>query len=120
MQIKKRVLYSKAAQRHTSCRCDSCRIVKGSKQVHCRYCDVCVSGFDHHCHWLGICVCASNYAWFLMEVAAVLLQAYTNILLVAVGNEAKTLLWLYIAAFVYLVSVLSVHLNKAFHILATK
>lgn len=38
------------------------------KQVHCRYCNICVNCFDHHCFWLGCCINEDNYGWFMISL----------------------------------------------------
>ena len=33
-------------------------------QNHCRFCNVCIEGFDHHCVWVGKCIGKNNLKTF--------------------------------------------------------
>ena len=46
--------------------CSNCRIYynSNSKVSHCRFCNVCIEGFDHHCVWVGKCIGKNNLKTF--------------------------------------------------------
>lgn len=50
------------------------------KQVHCRYCNICVDRFDHHCFWLGCCVNENNYGGFLLSLISALYMYFLGLL----------------------------------------
>ena len=35
-----------------------------TKMIHCRYCNVCIKGYDHHCPWISKCVGKNNISRF--------------------------------------------------------
>ena len=48
--------------------CQTCRIFRPARTLHCGRCSTCVLEFDHHCNWLGTCLGRRNYRsfyWFV-------------------------------------------------------
>jgi len=46
--------------------CQKCKIKynKDKKVYHCKFCNVCIEGYDHHCIWIGKCVGKKNIFYF--------------------------------------------------------
>eukprot|EP00929_Paragymnodinium_shiwhaense_P036578 TRINITY_DN19582_c0_g1_i1.p1 TRINITY_DN19582_c0_g1~~TRINITY_DN19582_c0_g1_i1.p1 ORF type:complete len:276 (+),score=29.75 TRINITY_DN19582_c0_g1_i1:63-830(+) len=44
--------------------CKACSLVQPPGCYHCRWCRVCVDGWDHHCPWMNKCIGRKNLASF--------------------------------------------------------
>jgi predicted amidophosphoribosyltransferase len=49
--------------------CNKCGAEIKIKTYHCRYCDVCINGYDHHCQWVAQCIGKGNLYRFYFFVA---------------------------------------------------
>ncbi|TNJ30421.1 DHHC palmitoyltransferase [Giardia muris] len=106
--------------------CEKCRLPMrpGSalreKQVHCRYCDVCIDAFDHHCFWLGCCISRYNYwrffgtlCWTLLTIIVGLVDsAYYYRLMERIPIMVRIGLAVQFVAYITAFLTLLVHVNK--------
>jgi len=55
--------------------CSICKIYYNynKKIYHCKFCNVCIEGFDHHCIWIGKCVGKKNILYFKLFLTNVIL-----------------------------------------------
>ena len=44
--------------------CGICKVKQPRGTHHCKYCGVCVVGWDHHCQWMGKCIGRKNVCFF--------------------------------------------------------
>lgn len=53
--------------------CDICKVYSSydNKVFHCKFCDICIEGFDHHCPWTGKCIGKKNFKSFVFFVGVV-------------------------------------------------
>lgn len=67
------ILYKQLNQKDNGDFCQICEsyIPPGSNTVHCKFCNVCVTGFDHHCAWIGKCVGKNNLFSFYFLLGSV-------------------------------------------------
>lgn len=88
--------------RFTYDRCDKCKLVKDRQQVHCRYCDICVDGFDHHCWFLNCCISKHNFSMFFKLLLAAFVHNFYVLLSMGLGQWDATYKWLHAAVYIYL------------------
>lgn len=106
--------------------CEKCHLpmrpgsVLREKQVHCRYCDVCIDAFDHHCFWLGCCINRYNYwrffgtlCWTLLTIIVGLVDsAYYYRFMERISTMVRIGLAIQFLAYITAFLTLLVHVNK--------
>lgn len=59
------------------CQICQCYIEAKSYTHHCKFCNVCINGFDHHCVWIGKCVGKENkFIFFFLLVSVGIIYAF--------------------------------------------
>ena len=62
--------------------------------------------------WLGVCICKKNYKPFIALLVLAYLQTFGNLMLMGLKIERQRMLPYLVAIFVYLQSIIIVHMNN--------